>query len=62
VAVVVAAVVLVAAPRLALVGSVVCAVLLAVASDLHGVSLVSGLVVGAVLTGLAARRPAHDVR
>ena len=62
VAVVVAAVVLVVAPRLALVGSVVCAVLLAVASDLHGVSLVSGLVVGAVLTGLAARRPAHDVR
>lgn len=62
VAVVVAAAVLAVAHRIALLGAVVAAAVLAVASDLHGVSLVSGMVVGAVLTGLAARRPAPAAR
>jgi membrane associated rhomboid family serine protease len=50
VAVLVAVVVLLVAPaRGALVGAVACAVALAAASDLHGASLVSGMVVAATL-------------
>jgi membrane associated rhomboid family serine protease len=64
VAVVVAAIVLRVVPsqRVALAGAIACAVVLTAASDLHGVSLVSGMVVGAVLTVLAARQPVHGVR
>jgi membrane associated rhomboid family serine protease len=52
VAAVVAAAVLVVSPRVALVGSVVCAVAMAVNADLHGVSLLAGMAAGFALTVL----------
>lgn len=60
-AVLAAAVALAVSAHLSLIGAVVCAAVIASVSDLHGIALVSGIVAGAVLTSLEARRPAHDV-